>query len=178
MTIHQSKGLEFDVVVIIDLQHKLMKSNPSHDNIEFHKNMAYVAVTRARDELYVLLQSNQLLHESLLRSISLDIVDVFIDWQCFAQLPETIRSRFTDSTSPIDTPLLKLQRFDDIYCLDITERKYKHGRARIGVASDIRTWCEQSDRISMSQQVLLHIEEGLNRGLIGIERQHAFCHPA
>jgi DNA helicase-2/ATP-dependent DNA helicase PcrA len=55
-TIHQSKGLEFDVVFIIMLCDGLFPSGRSLDfpeSEEEERRLFYVAITRARDELYL-----------------------------------------------------------------------------------------------------------------------------
>jgi DNA helicase-2/ATP-dependent DNA helicase PcrA len=55
-TIHQAKGLEFDVVFIIMLCDGLFPSARSLDNLESEeeeRRLFYVAITRARDELHL-----------------------------------------------------------------------------------------------------------------------------
>ncbi len=55
-TIHQSKGLEFDVVFIIMLCDGLFPSSRSSESIEGEeeeRRLFYVAITRARNELYL-----------------------------------------------------------------------------------------------------------------------------
>jgi DNA helicase-2/ATP-dependent DNA helicase PcrA len=55
-TIHQAKGLEFDVVFIIMLCDGLFPSSRSIENLESEeeeRRLFYVAITRARDELYL-----------------------------------------------------------------------------------------------------------------------------
>jgi DNA helicase-2/ATP-dependent DNA helicase PcrA len=55
-TIHQAKGLEFDVVFIIMLSEGMfppMRSAENPDAVEEERRLFYVAITRARDELYL-----------------------------------------------------------------------------------------------------------------------------
>ena len=55
-TIHQAKGLEFDVVFIIMLCDGLFPSARSSESVEGEeeeRRLFYVAITRARDELYL-----------------------------------------------------------------------------------------------------------------------------
>jgi DNA helicase-2/ATP-dependent DNA helicase PcrA len=55
-TIHQAKGLEFDVVFVIMLCEGLFPSSRSletADGIEEERRLMYVAITRARNELYL-----------------------------------------------------------------------------------------------------------------------------
>ncbi|RSK26778.1 DNA helicase UvrD [Bacillus sp. HMF5848] len=64
MTIHRSKGLEFPVVFIIGASEKMLPHSSSLDcgkldsvadsnSLEEERRLAYVAVTRAKDELYI-----------------------------------------------------------------------------------------------------------------------------
>jgi DNA helicase-2/ATP-dependent DNA helicase PcrA len=55
-TIHQAKGLEFDVVLVIMLCDGMFPSAlslKSKDNLEEERRLMYVAITRARNELYL-----------------------------------------------------------------------------------------------------------------------------
>jgi DNA helicase-2/ATP-dependent DNA helicase PcrA len=55
-TIHQAKGLEFEVVFIIMLCDGLfptVRATESHDTLEEERRLLYVAITRARNELYL-----------------------------------------------------------------------------------------------------------------------------
>jgi len=54
-TIHQAKGLEFPIVFIIGVADSLfpLKRAIEEDNIEEERRLFYVAVTRAKDELYM-----------------------------------------------------------------------------------------------------------------------------
>ena len=56
MTFHRSKGLEFDTVFIIDLVEGSVPSNRAvtEDEIEEERRAMYVAMTRAKKELYIL----------------------------------------------------------------------------------------------------------------------------
>ena len=56
MTIHSSKGLEFDYVFIAGMEDGLFPScnfDTSEDEIEEERRLCYVAVTRAKKELYL-----------------------------------------------------------------------------------------------------------------------------
>jgi DNA helicase-2/ATP-dependent DNA helicase PcrA len=55
-TIHQAKGLEFDIVFVIMLCDGLFPSARSlefEDGVEEERRLMYVAITRARNELYL-----------------------------------------------------------------------------------------------------------------------------
>lgn len=56
MTVHSSKGLEFDCVFVAGMEESLFPhSNSSHDEsgLEEERRLAYVAITRARKKLYL-----------------------------------------------------------------------------------------------------------------------------
>ena len=56
MTVHSSKGLEFDCVFVAGMEEMLFPhSNSSHDEsgLEEERRLAYVAITRARKKLYL-----------------------------------------------------------------------------------------------------------------------------
>ena len=65
MTIHSSKGLEFDVVFITGLEDGLCPHEQSlseSDGLEEERRLMYVAVTRAKDKLYLTLSQSRMLH--------------------------------------------------------------------------------------------------------------------
>ena len=58
MTIHSSKGLEFKNVFIVGLEEDLFPSQmmmSSRDDLEEERRLFYVAITRAKENLYFLL---------------------------------------------------------------------------------------------------------------------------
>ena len=62
MTIHKSKGLEFETVIIISLQHDIIPSmiNGNIKNIEEERRLFYVAMTRAKKNVYFLTTKKEL----------------------------------------------------------------------------------------------------------------------
>jgi DNA helicase-2/ATP-dependent DNA helicase PcrA len=65
MTVHAAKGLEFDAVFITGLEEGIFpheNSLASHDGLEEERRLAYVAITRARQRLYLLHAQTRLLH--------------------------------------------------------------------------------------------------------------------
>ena len=65
MTIHSSKGLEFDSVFITGLEEGLFpheNSLQSNDGLEEERRLMYVAITRARKRLYLSFSQTRLLH--------------------------------------------------------------------------------------------------------------------
>lgn len=64
MTVHSSKGLEFPRVFIVGAEEGLFPSSRSVDTregIEEERRLAYVAITRAREELYITYASQRML---------------------------------------------------------------------------------------------------------------------
>jgi DNA helicase-2/ATP-dependent DNA helicase PcrA len=64
MTAHASKGLEFKVVFIVGLEEGLFPHENSlntKDGLEEERRLMYVAITRAREQLYLLRACNRLL---------------------------------------------------------------------------------------------------------------------
>jgi DNA helicase II / ATP-dependent DNA helicase PcrA len=65
MTVHSSKGLEFDAVFITGLEEGLFpheNSMSDHDGLEEERRLMYVAITRARKRLYLSLAQTRMLH--------------------------------------------------------------------------------------------------------------------
>jgi DNA helicase-2/ATP-dependent DNA helicase PcrA len=65
MTVHASKGLEFDAVFITGLEEGLFpheNSQSDADGLEEERRLMYVAITRARKRLYLTYSQTRLLH--------------------------------------------------------------------------------------------------------------------
>jgi DNA helicase-2/ATP-dependent DNA helicase PcrA len=65
MTVHASKGLEFDVVFITGLEEGLFPNENAmndHDGLEEERRLMYVAITRARQRLYLSHSQTRMLH--------------------------------------------------------------------------------------------------------------------
>ena len=54
MTIHQSKGLEAKIIIIVDLNDKIIPGNRDDMDIEEERRIFYVGVTRAKEKLYLI----------------------------------------------------------------------------------------------------------------------------
>ncbi|AKU13106.1 DNA-dependent helicase II [Azoarcus sp. CIB] len=65
MTVHSSKGLEFDVVFLTGLEEGLFPHENSaleNEGLEEERRLMYVAVTRARERLYLSFAQSRMLH--------------------------------------------------------------------------------------------------------------------
>ena len=65
MTVHAAKGLEFDVVFLSGLEEELFphgNSTAEADGLEEERRLMYVAVTRARQRLYLSFAQSRMLH--------------------------------------------------------------------------------------------------------------------
>lgn len=60
-TIHASKGLEYDTVIIIGLQEGIMPHNKARnpDSLEEERRLMYVAMTRAKNRLYLIARGKE-----------------------------------------------------------------------------------------------------------------------
>jgi DNA helicase-2/ATP-dependent DNA helicase PcrA len=65
MTVHSAKGLEFNNVFITGLEEGLFpheSSSREHDGVEEERRLMYVAITRARERLYLSFAQTRMLH--------------------------------------------------------------------------------------------------------------------
>ncbi len=65
MTVHAAKGLEFDCVFITGLEDGMFPNEmalSTHDGLEEERRLMYVAITRARQRLYLSLAQSRMLH--------------------------------------------------------------------------------------------------------------------
>lgn len=65
MTIHSAKGLEFPIVFLSGLEEGLfpgMRSMESYDDIEEERRLCYVAITRAKEQLYITKTISRTIH--------------------------------------------------------------------------------------------------------------------
>ena len=70
MTIHSSKGLEFQIVFLTGLEEQLfphMNSFKEPEKIEEERRLMYVAITRAKEKLYLSCSEERLLHGQRVR---------------------------------------------------------------------------------------------------------------
>jgi DNA helicase-2/ATP-dependent DNA helicase PcrA len=78
MTVHAAKGLEFDVVFMSGLEEGLFPHEQSVtevDGLEEERRLMYVAITRARQRLYLSFSQSRLLHGQTRYSIASRFLD-------------------------------------------------------------------------------------------------------
>ena len=73
MTVHSAKGLEFDNVFLIGMEEGIFPSNQSiyagEQEIEEERRLAYVAITRAKNKLFITNASTRMLYGSTNRNL-------------------------------------------------------------------------------------------------------------
>jgi hypothetical protein len=76
-TIHGSKGLEWDIVALIDFSDKLYEIKGEEEDSEAFvaekTNLAYVAITRAAEELYIFANANKMGRNRLFARLGVEI---------------------------------------------------------------------------------------------------------
>ncbi len=84
ITMHSTKGLEFDRVIITGMEDELFPGKSRNDEIEDERRLFYVAITRAKDELFLTSCQQRFLHRRMefltpsrfLAEIPIGILDV------------------------------------------------------------------------------------------------------
>ncbi|MBR6708778.1 MAG: ATP-binding domain-containing protein, partial [Clostridia bacterium] len=109
MTIHSAKGLEFPVVFLPGMEEGLFPTTQSAmdpEELEEERRLAYVAITRAKEKLYVLHTRERLLFGStrynpISRFVS-EIPEAIVDSETFGK-KGTQQPRYAPKSSPSDT---------------------------------------------------------------------------
>ena len=89
MTVHSVKGLEYDYVFIVGLEEGIfphMNSLMNNSDLEEERRLCYVAITRAKEKLYIISARSRMLfgHESInlpsrfINEINKDLIDGFV----------------------------------------------------------------------------------------------------
>ena len=74
LSIHQSKGLEFDLVILIDAVHHMTNRVPNNTMLTIQKNLMYVAVTRAKQMLSIYNNIDAQVNTWLLKAIEAGVI--------------------------------------------------------------------------------------------------------
>ncbi|TXG97947.1 MAG: DNA helicase II, partial [Rhodocyclaceae bacterium] len=95
MSVHAAKGLEFDVVFITGLEQGLFPHensvNEGKDGIEEERRLMYVAVTRARQRLYVSCAQTRMLHGQTRYCVPSSFLD---------EIPENLMRKLNKKAEP------------------------------------------------------------------------------
>ncbi len=98
MTVHSAKGLEFDCVFVTGLEEGLFPSERSmaeHEGLEEERRLMYVAITRARQRLYLSHSQTRMLHGQTRYNIRSRFFD---------ELPEHALKWLTPKQAPMPAP--------------------------------------------------------------------------
>ncbi len=98
MTVHSAKGLEFDCVFVTGLEEGLFPSERSmaeHEGLEEERRLMYVAITRARQRLYLSYSQTRMLHGQTRYNIRS---------RFFEELPEHALKWLTPKQAPMPAP--------------------------------------------------------------------------
>ncbi len=93
MTIHSAKGLEFPVVFIVGMEEGIfpgVRSMEDPDDIEEERRLAYVAITRAREKLYITHAISRMLFGQTNRNLRSRFIKE-IDGDCLERIDSTTK---------------------------------------------------------------------------------------
>ena len=111
MTVHSAKGLEFDVVFMTGLEEGLFPHEQSvteRDGLEEERRLAYVAITRARNRLYLSHAQTRMLHGQTRYNIASRFLEEIPQQLMKWLTPRFSRQKaFTDFSRQTKTPSLK-----------------------------------------------------------------------
>ena len=99
MSVHAAKGLEFDVVFITGLEQGLFPHensvNQGRDGLEEERRLMYVAVTRARQRLYLSCAQTRMLHGQTRYCVPSSFLD---------EIPEQLLLKLNKKAEPSNVP--------------------------------------------------------------------------
>lgn len=96
MTMHSAKGLEFKVVFLVGLEEGLFPHQNSfneEDGIEEERRLCYVAITRAKERLYLLNAKSRMIYGQVTRNMPsrfIDEIDSNLIEKDFEEIPEKV----------------------------------------------------------------------------------------
>ena len=105
MTVHSSKGLEFRNVFVVGLEEGLFPSRMSMEDekdVEEERRLFYVALTRARDRLFLTSADSRMIYGQTIYSINSRFLEEIKD---FVEIEdETVKSKVKTEGKPIPRP--------------------------------------------------------------------------
>ena len=100
-TIHSVKGLEFKVVFLVALEEGLFPAIRDESDIEEERRVAYVAMTRAKEKLYLSSASRRLIYGRVVRNNKSRFLLEFI-------VPEEIKESTSEEENVVDEGEIKV----------------------------------------------------------------------
>lgn len=103
MTIHASKGLEFPCVFLVGMEENIFPSSMSmydRDDLEEERRLFYVAITRAKERVWITYANNRYRFGSLVQNDPSRFLDELPAELCDVSLAEKTRGRTTLFTAP------------------------------------------------------------------------------
>jgi DNA helicase-2/ATP-dependent DNA helicase PcrA len=132
MTVHSAKGLEFAAVFVTGLEEGLFPHEQSaleDDGLEEERRLMYVAITRARQRLYLCHAQTRMLHGQTRYNVASRFID---------EIPQEVVKRLNSQKSPVMGRGAGRGRFDDQAWAAAPEKTFKQKSAghgfRIGQA--------------------------------------------
>jgi hypothetical protein len=117
-TIHGSKGLEWDIVALIDFSEKLYEIKGDDEDSEAFvaekTNLAYVAITRAAEELYIFANANKMGRCRLFARLGADI-DTVMDCVYWGKEKLEQNQAGVNSMMSVTDIIKKIVQFPDLY---------------------------------------------------------------
>jgi len=123
MTVHSAKGLEFPVVFLAGMEDGIFPSEQNmrdEDELSEERRLAYVAITRAKDKLYITYAKNRMMYGKT----TYNMLSSFVR----REIPESIIENDLPRREPPRTPVsyFKTQSYSNRY---YSENKYEIKRA-------------------------------------------------
>lgn len=102
MTIHAAKGLEFKVVFLIGMEEGIMPHSMSletKEDLEEERRLCYVAITRAKEKLYITNAKKRMLYGNIVSNIPSRFINEIDDELLFKVENKSIKNTFKFNTN-------------------------------------------------------------------------------
>lgn len=113
MTMHSAKGLEFPIVFLVGMEEGIFpgeRSKYSQDDIEEERRLAYVAITRAKEKLYISTASQRMLFGQTNRNLTSRFVKE-IDKDLIEKIDSTVtKTNVTEAPTSKKSSSISLQK--------------------------------------------------------------------
>ncbi len=145
MTMHSAKGLEYKVVFVVGMEENIFPSylsSTSETELEEERRLAYVAVTRAKEKLYVTNSSQRMLFGRTSRNMPsrflkeipenlLEIIDDTVKAYGFAKRPEKAKPVYRPEIEGMVGVAKSVEKADVTYGVGDTVQHKVFGRGRV-----------------------------------------------